>query len=109
MSRRYLQELIKNLQEYYQCPSCSTNYYFDDIKLLGQIEVYYFVQLSCHSCSLPVIATMSIGSKKRRRSKSDLGRVEEAKFTQLGPISSDEIAQFHRYISGRRGGFKRLA
>ena len=109
MSRRYLQELIKNLQEYYKCPSCNTNYYFDDIKLLGQIDVYYFVQLSCHDCTLPVIATMSIGSKKSPATKSDLKRTEQTKFAKLGPISSEEVASFHRFISGRRGGFKNLA
>lgn len=112
MSRRYLQAIIKNLQEYYKCPSCNTNYHFDDIKFLGQIDVYCFVQLTCHACSLPVVATVSIeeGSEKKAgsRLKSDLKRSEENRFTKLGPITSDEIASFHTYIQSHRGGFTKL-
>ncbi|HSX14558.1 MAG TPA: hypothetical protein VLE72_01440 [Candidatus Saccharimonadales bacterium] len=110
-SRRHLQEIIKNLQEYYKCPSCNTNYHFDDIKFLGQIDVYCFVQLTCHSCSLPVVATVSVGDEakpRKSKAKSDLKRVEEAKFGGLGPISSDEIASFHTFIQSHQGGFTKL-
>lgn len=109
-SSRYLQEIIQNLQEYYKCPSCNTNYHFDDIKFLGQIDSYCFVQLTCHACSLPVVATVSVGtgSKSSKKSKSDLKRSEETKFGKLGPISSDEIASFHSYIQTHRGGFDKI-
>ncbi len=103
MSRRHLQELIKNLQEFYKCPSCETHYHFDDIKVLGQIDQYCFVQLSCHSCSMPVLATVSLGPQKRAKRTSDLGRGEGAKFATMGSISADEIAEFHLYLSGLRG------
>ena len=109
--RRYLQEIIKNLQEYYKCPSCSTNYHFDDIKFLGQIDVYCFVQLTCHSCSLPVVATVSVGDETekklpRKRTKSDLKRTENAKFGKLGPITSSEIASFHAYLLTHTDSFE---
>jgi hypothetical protein len=63
MQPKYLQELIRNLQEFYKCPSCETNYHFDDIRFLGEIDLYCFVQLSCHNCSLPVLATVSVNGK----------------------------------------------
>ena len=100
MSPKYLQELIRNLREFYKCPSCETNYHFDDIRFLGEIDQYCFVQLSCHNCSLPVLATVSVngkgGSAKR---KSDLRQAEEAKFATKGAITSSEIAEFHRWLS----------
>lgn len=111
--KRYLQEIIQNLKEYYKCPSCSTNYHFDDIKFLGQIDVYCFVQLTCHACSLPVVATVSVGeetSKKtsKRGAKSDLKRSEGAKFGKLGPITSSEIASFHAYLMTHPDGFEEI-
>jgi hypothetical protein len=111
--RRYLQEIIGNLREYYKCPSCSTNYHLDDIKFLGQIDVYCFVQLTCHACSLPVVATVSVGEDKpkstgRKRAKTDLKRTENAKFTKLGPITAGEIAGFHSYLQSHHGGFSSL-
>ncbi|HVE80770.1 MAG TPA: hypothetical protein VNA68_01360 [Candidatus Dormibacteraeota bacterium] len=107
MSRKNLQELIKSLQEFYKCPSCDTNYYLEDIKFLGELNQYCFVQLSCHECSLPVLATVATSGKTTNRSKTDLTASEEAKFAAMGVITADEIADFHRYITAHRGGFSR--
>lgn len=106
MSRKHLQELIQSLQEFYKCPSCDTSYHLDDITFLGEVNSYCFVQLSCHDCSLPVLTTIAADGTMPKRAKSDLGRAEVAKFAAMGAISADEIAEFHRYISGHRGGFK---
>jgi hypothetical protein len=108
MSRRHLQELIKNLQEFYKCPSCETHYHFDDIKVLGQIDQYCFVQLGCHSCSMPVLATVALGPQKRTKRSTDLVRNESAKFARKGSISAGEIAEFHRFLTGLRGGFPKI-
>src|SRR5665213_1786802 len=100
MSRKYLQDLIKNLQEYYKCPSCETHYHFDDIKVLGQIDHYCFVQLACHACSMPVLATVSIDKEPAAKPRSDLKQREGVKFAHKGPISALEIAEFHRFLTG---------
>lgn len=104
MSHKNLQDLIKNLQEFYKCPSCETNYHFEDIKFLGEIEVYCFVQLTCHECSLPVLATVSNTTKTSRPKRTDLKPSEKAKFVSRGIISAGEIAEFHRYITRSRSG-----
>ena len=107
MRPRYLQDLIKNLQEFYKCPSCETNYHFDDIRFLGEIDRYCFVQLSCHSCSMPVLATVQADEQGNVTRRSDLKTSEEAKFATLGAISAGEIAEFHRYITKSKLVFKR--
>lgn len=108
MSHKRLQELIRHLQDFYRCPSCETNYHFEDIKFLGEIETFCFVQLTCHECSLPVLATLSLGGKAPAKRKSDMKASEEAKFASRGAISASEIAEFHRFISKRRGGFSKV-
>lgn len=107
MSRKHLQELINIFQEFYKCPSCDTSYLLEDITYLGELNSYSFVQLNCSECSLPVLATISTNGKAPKRSKTDLRSSEEAKFATMGAITSNEIAEFHRYISRKRGGFKR--
>lgn len=107
MSRKYLQELIKSLQEFYRCPSCETNYYLDDIRFLGQIDRYCFVQLNCHSCSLPVLATVSLGNQTIVP-VNDLKPREQEKFEKKGQITASEIADFHRFISDFQGDFGKL-
>jgi hypothetical protein len=110
MSRKYLQELIRNLQEFYKCPSCDTNYFFDDIKFLGEIDQYCFVQLSCHQCSMPVLATVSVqaGEATPKRGKNELTAAEKRKFSSRGAISAAEIAEFHRFISDWEGDLANL-
>src|SRR4051812_40028705 len=99
MSRKYLQDLIKNLQEFYKCPSCETHYHFDDIKVLGQIDQYCFVQLGCHACSMPVLATVAVGKEGAKDKRTDLKQREGTKFNAEGPISAIEIAEFHRFLT----------
>src|SRR5580704_18526706 len=98
MQPKYLQELIRNLQEFYKCPSCETNYHFDDIRFLGEIDLYCFVQLSCHNCSLPVLATVSVNGKGGAKRKSDLRQSEEAKFA-AGDRKSTRLNSSHPSIS----------
>lgn len=110
MSKKHLQDLIKNLQEFYKCPSCETHYHFDDIKVLGQIDQYCFVQLACHSCSMPVLATVSLGSKPGGRKKgTDLKANEGVKFARKGAITADEIAGFHRFLSDMHGNLGKIS
>ena len=110
MSRKFLQELIKNLREFYKCPTCDTNYHFDDIKFLGNLDGYCFVQLTCHHCSLPVLATVSSGDKQppSRKRRSDATTKEQANFTARGEITADEIAGFHSFIKGFSGSLSSI-
>ncbi len=108
MSRKQLQEIIRNLQEFHRCPSCGVDYFFDDIKVLGQIEPYCFVQLTCHNCSMPVLATVLVGNADLNKVATDLSSKEEKKFARRDVISAEEIADFHKFISGYKGSVHKL-
>ncbi len=128
MTRKYLQELIKTLQEFYKCPACDTNYFFDDIKFLAQIDQSCYAQLTCHECTMSVVATVTVGGAqpldpqtmqeaqaklrervaKSEQPGSDLTGRERTKFTKRGAITASEVAGFHSFISKYRGGLKKL-
>lgn len=108
MKSKNLQDLIRNLQVFYKCPSCGASYIHDDITFLGKVEEHCFMQLTCHDCSLPVLATVFLQSELDKASKqkssllgrkADLGTKERAEFKGKGPISSQEIASFHLYLT----------
>jgi len=111
-----LQELIKNLQVFYTCPSCGAHYRNEDIAFLGRVDEHCFMQLTCQACSLPILATVLLASQieksakadgaranfaatPRRRFRSDLKRGEKAKFSGSAEISGSEIANLHLYLS----------
>ncbi len=115
MSRKYLQELIKILQEFYDCPSCGAGYRFDDIKVLGQVEKYCIVQLSCHACSLPVVTTASVDAKGPmvRRKPDKIAKSKPAyrtgrRYGDKEPITAIEIAEFHQFIREHDGPIGKL-
>lgn len=109
MKSKNLQDLIKNLQVFYKCPSCGASYIHNDIVFLGRVEEHCFMQLTCHDCSLPVLATVFLQADLEKASikqapsrlgrKADLGYKERAKFIERGAISSQEIASFHLYLT----------
>lgn len=108
MKSKNLQDLIRNLQVFYKCPSCGASYIHDDIAFLGRVEEHCFMQLTCHDCSLPVLATVFLQSELEKAAKqsssvlgrkADLGYKERSKFMDRGAISSQEIASFHLYLT----------
>lgn len=122
MNGKNFQELIKNLQVFYKCPSCGSNYHFDDIKFLGKVDSHCFMQLNCHDCSLPVLATVLLSGQPTATKKSaakakkvvaparksDLKPKEKARFTAKGEISAGEIADFHLFLSSYSGDLSNL-
>jgi hypothetical protein len=111
-----LQELIKNLQVFYTCPSCGAHYRNEDIAFLGRVDEHCFMQLTCKECSLPILATVLLASqleksikdgeslsnpfaRPKRRMRTDLKRGEKARFNNSPAISGVEIAQLHLYLS----------
>lgn len=112
MSRKQLQELIRNLQEFYSCPSCDTQYKFQDIKVLGQLENYCFVQLGCSECAMPVLATVAASQEFAgiaNKGTRDVQAREARRFARRGAISALEIAEFHQFIQGFSGRLTNLS
>lgn len=113
MSRKQLQELIRNLQEFYACPSCDALYRMQDIKVLGQVDNYCFVQLSCQSCAMPVLATIAASQEfaglTANRLKRDVRAKEARRFARKGAITALEIAEFHAFIQGYSGRLTSLS
>lgn len=119
MTSKNLQELMKNLQVFYKCPSCSSRYRLNDIKFLGKVDSHCFMQLSCNSCSLPVLATVFLsedlsptGELKatvvERKPRTDLRAKEKATLMAKEPISSAEIADFHLFLSSYQGSLSKV-
>lgn len=121
LTSKNLQELMKNLQVFYKCPSCDGKYRLNDIKFLGKVDSHCFMQLSCHECSLPVLATVflsediqaggAVEPAKARTSvaRTDLKPREKTRFANLPPISSAEIADFHLFLSAYKGDFRKAS
>lgn len=118
MNSKSLQELIKNLRVFYKCPSCGSAYRSGDIVFLGRVEEHCFMQLTCHDCGLPILATiltnlsldgtLSVPAKAAKKRRSDLKPKERQVLTKLGEINSGEIADFYQYLCRGSGDYQTL-
>ena len=110
MNGKNLQELIKNLQVFYKCPSCGAQYRHEDITFLGKVDEHCFMQLTCEACSLPILATVLLSSElsgspiaqpvaPKRANQTDLRPGEKRRLVLKSQIGSDEIAELHLYLS----------
>lgn len=110
LNGKNLQELIKNLQVFYKCPSCGSQYQHEDITFLGRVDEHCFMQLTCIECSLPILATILVSTQleepvsetfyANKIHKSDLSRGEKKHFSSLESITASEIADLHLYLTG---------
>lgn len=96
---------------------CNASYKSDDIKFLGQVDNHCFMQLNCHTCSVPVLATVFLSAKngedlkpatRRTKTPSDLKPREKAQFLAKGSITGSEIADFHLFLSNYQGTLTHL-
>ncbi len=116
MNGKNLQELISNLQIFYKCPSCGSRYKHEDITFLGRVDEHCFMQLTCNDCSLPILATVLLSgdlTKKvksksnklnfgKKITKNDLNSRERKYFSKLPPISANEVASLHLYLTDNK-------
>lgn len=104
-------EIINSLHNSTKCPNCQGTYTKDDIRVLAEADNICFVQLDCHNCMSPLIATVfvnsgsdltNISSNKddsylfKYYSSDSSARIHE--YSQFGPISGDDILNIYSLI-----------
>jgi len=123
LNARSFQHLVKNLQLFYKCPMCGAGYRHDDIKFLGQVDNHCFMQLNCHSCSVPVLATVFLSDKDgeqfkpvqppisgaKSRRMTDLKPREKTRFMAKGEIGSAEIAELYLFLTKYDGNLSHIS
>jgi len=99
-----IKQLISHIANFMKCPNCGASYDVENVQYLGKIQVFYVVQLFCQRCSIPVFASVLI---KESRIPSARFKKEKIK-KDAKPISSDDLIDFHNFISKYEGDFKTL-
>jgi hypothetical protein len=64
MDRKYLEELIKNIQGLVKCPNCGASYKTNMISILGGADHTFLVHLECSLCGSPTLATVMFRQQK---------------------------------------------
>lgn len=127
MDRKYLEELIKNIQSMVKCPSCGAPYKTNMISIIGGTGQTFLVHLECRLCGQPTLATVMF----RHQEKKGLGQADfYGEIQEIGmeglpgqgiipprhmptqtsekKVNTDDIIDTHKFLKDFDGDFESM-
>jgi transcription elongation factor Elf1 len=92
------ERIVKKLMTSVKCTSCGQNYQMHDVKILGNHQDLYFLQVSCSSCHSRFLITAVINQSSNPDIISDLTDAEFAKFKNARVLNADDVLDMHSFL-----------
>jgi hypothetical protein len=96
---------VKKLMTSLKCTSCGHNYQMDDVKVLGNHQDLYFLQVTCSSCHSQFLITATINTSDNTQIISDLTDAEFVKFQDSRSPSANDVLDMHSFLKEFDGDF----
>jgi hypothetical protein len=102
------ERVVKKLMTSVKCTNCGQNYQTRNVKILGNHQDLWFLQVSCSSCNSRYLITAVINQDKNSDIVSDLTDVEFTKFNQSHTLNADDVLDMHSFLKKFNGDFSKL-
>ena len=102
------EHIVKKLMTSVKCTNCGQNYQMRDVKILGNHQDLYFLQVSCSSCHSRFLITAIINQSRNPDIVSDLTDAEFTKFKDSRTLNADDVLDMHSYLKQFDGDFSGL-
>ena len=102
------ERIVKKLMTSVKCTSCGQNYQMRDVKILGNHQDLYFLQVSCSSCHSRFLITAVINQSRNPDIVSDLTDAEFTKFKNSRALNANDVLDMHSYLKEFDGDFSGL-
>jgi len=102
------ERIVKKLMTSVKCTGCGQKYEMRDVKILGNHEDLYFLQVTCSSCHGRYMLTAVINDKNNPDIVSDLTDEEFTKFKDAGAPNTNDVLDMHAYLKDFDGDFSGL-
>lgn len=89
-----------------RCPSCGSVYEVSEMQFVGSKDGYFLLSMNCSKCSLPVWVNVFSGNNSGKAYAKDL-TINDIRFTDMEPISTNEVVDFSNFINTFDGNFSR--
>ena len=90
-----------------RCPSCGSVYEVSEMQFVGSKDGYFLLSMNCSKCSLPVWVNVFSGNNSGKAYARDL-TINDIRFTDMEPISANEVVDFSKFISTFDGNFSSI-
>ena len=99
------ERIVKKLMTSVKCTGCGQKYEMRDVKILGNHQDLYFLQVTCSSCHNRYMLTAVINDKNNPDIVSDLTDEEFTKFKDAGAPNTNDVLDMHAYLKDFDGDF----
>jgi len=130
MDKKYLAELIKNIQSMIRCPNCGSSYKTNMISIVGGAGHTFLVHLECSVCGLPTMATVMF--RQQTSTSDDLYKESSEMSLNFSPaldnglsstpkippqdknknlsekVTTDDVLDMHNFLQDFDGDFESL-
>ena len=91
-----------------KCSVCGEGYEVSDIKVLGNQDNVWFLNVSCPACRSRALVAATIKGSIPSKAITDLTKAESAEFAEACAISADDVLDLHTFLRYFDGDFARL-
>ncbi len=102
------ERIVKKLMTSEKCTNCGQNYQMRNVKILGNHQDLWFLQVSCSSCNSRYLITAVINQDRNPDIVSDLTDVEFTRFKNSRMLNADDVLDMHSFLKEFDGDFSRL-
>jgi hypothetical protein len=102
------ERVVKKLMTSVKCTDCGKNYQVRDVKILGNHEDLWFLQVSCSSCHNRYLITAVINEDGNPDMVSDLTGAELTRFKDSNTPTDDDVLDMHSFLKDFNGDFSGL-
>jgi hypothetical protein len=102
--------IIRYLVAHTQCSGCGRRYAPEDVHLRHRRGDIWLASVVCQHCGLQglIMAAVSASHAEETESATDRDVEERVAMEEMGPISSDEVLDFHRFLEQFSGDMRKL-
>jgi len=97
--------IIKYLVTHTQCSGCGRRYEPQDVHIQERRGEVWVAAVTCSHCGLQGLIMAAIRAKEAQEADDSVEpeAEEKAALRELGPITSDQVLDFHRWLQGFGG------
>jgi hypothetical protein len=103
------ERLLKQIVSQYRCQKCRRSFEHDHVRVAARHEQLWIVSVRCGRCRTQQTFWVTLKDREQEISEwRDLTDAEEKQFSEMHPVTSDDVLDMHEFLKGFSGDFKGL-
>lgn len=99
---------LKRYVSTFRCQVCRCSYEGDQVRVAARHEQLWVVSVRCRRCRNQQVFYFAPREKDPESLLCDMNDQEEARFSAMDAVSSDEVLDMHQFLERFNGDFKKL-